>query len=337
MGQIFIHLRIQLKNETGLKFSPDGKRIAYLVSNQIWTANIDGKDEKQLTKLSTDVSGIRWSNDGSKMLFVSSVYPDCPDDACNKQRIKEQDTSKVKAKIITELMYRHWNEWRDDKRSHLFLLDVNTKDFIDLTFGSDFDVPPIALGSDNDYNFSPDGNEVAFTMNESDHLATSTNNDIFTVELNDLDKESGTPTEKISVSEGNDCEPIYSPDRKYIAFTSMLVAGHESDQAFLFLYDRESKTLTNLTDSLDRSIGEFTWSPDSKTIYFTANNEIYNSIYKLNIGSKEVSVILKEGSNKNIIASLNNNTIFFMQQRSTLPYEIFSMDTDGKNLNRFLI
>ncbi len=322
------------KNETGPKFSPDGKRIAYLLSNQIWTANINGKDEKQLTNLSTDVSGIRWSSDGNKILFVSSVYPDCPDDACNKQRDKEKDTSKVKAKIITELMFSHWNEWRDDKRSHLFLLDVNTKDYFDLTFGSDFDVPPIALGSDNDYNFSPDGDEAVFTMNESNHLATSTNNDIFTVSLNDLNKESGTPTEKISESEGDDCEPIYSPDGKYIAFTSMLVAGHESAQAFLFLYDRESKSLTNLTKSLDRSIGEFTWSPDSKTIYFTANNEIYNSIYKLDVNSKEVSVILKDGSNKNLIASSDGNTIFFMRQRSTLPYEIFSMNTDGKNLKQ---
>ena len=231
-------------------------------------------------------------------------------------------------------MFRHWNEWRDDKRSHLFLLDVNTKDYFDLTFGSDFDVPPIALGSDNDYNFSPDGDEAVFTMNESNHLATSTNNDIFTVSLNDLNKESGTPTEKISESEGDDCEPIYSPDGKYIAFTSMLVAGHESAQAFLFLYDRESKSLTNLTKSLDRSIGEFTWSPDSKTIYFTANNEIYNSIYKLDVNSKEVSVILKDGSNKNLIASSDGNTIFFMRQRSTLPYEIFSMNTDGKNLKQ---
>ncbi len=322
------------KEETGPKFSPDGKRIAYISANQIWTADLDGKNEKQLTSLSTDVSGIRWSNDGSKMLFVSSVYPDCPDDACNKQRDKEKDTSKVKAKIITELMYRHWNEWRDDKRSHLFLLDVNSKDYFDLTFGSDFDVPPIALGSDNDYNFSPDGNEAVFTMNESNHLATSTNNDIFTVSLNDLNKESGTSTEKISVSEGNDCQPIYSPDGKYIAFTSMLVAGHESAQAFLFLYDRESKTLTNLSKSLDRSIGEFTWSPDSKTIYFTANNEIYNSIYKLDVESKEVSVILKDGSNKNLIPSADGNTIFFMRQRSTLPYEIFSMNTDGKNLKQ---
>ena len=218
------------------------KRIAYLVSNQIWTANINGKDDKQLTTLSTDVSGIRWSNDGNKMLFVSSVFPDCPNDECNKQRQTDIESSKVKAKIITELMYRHWNEWRGDKRSHLFLLDVKSKDIIDLTFGSDFDVPPIALGSSNDYNFSPDGNQAAFTMNESEHLATSTNNDIFTVELNDLNKESSTPTEKISVSEGNDNQPKYSPDGKFIAFTSMLVAGHESDQAFLFLYDRVNKS-----------------------------------------------------------------------------------------------
>ncbi len=333
-GSDFHPLKNSDKNETGPKFSPDGKTIAYLLSNQIWTTEINGKGNKQLTNLSTDVSGIRWSNDGKKILFVSKVYPDCPDDACNKQRINEKDSSKVKARIITDLMFRHWNEWRDDRRSHLFLLDVSTKEITDLTFGSDFDVPPIALGSDNDYNFSPDGNEAAFTMNESDHLATSTNNDIFIVNLTDVNKESSTPTEKISISEGDDNQPVYSPDGKYIAFTSMLVAGHESAQAFLFLYDRENKSLTNMTDSLDRSINGFTWSPDSKSIYFTADNEIYNSIYKLDIDSKETNLILKEGSSKNLIVSPDNETIFFMQQRSTSPFEIFSMDTDGKNIKQ---
>ena len=311
-----------------------GKRLLIYYQIKFGQPNINGKGNKQLTNLSTDVSGIRWSNDGKKILFVSKVYPDCPDDACNKQRINEKDSSKVKAKIITDLMFRHWNEWRDDRRSHLFLLDVNTKEITDLTFGSDFDVPPIALGSDNDYNFSPDGNEAAFTMNESDHLATSTNNDIFIVNLTDVNKESSTPTEKISISEGDDNQPVYSPDGKYIAFTSMLVAGHESAQAFLFLYDRENKSLTNMTDSLDRSINGFTWSPDSKSIYFTADNEIYNSIYKLDIDSKETNLILKEGSSKNLIVSPDNETIFFMQQRSTSPFEIFSMDTDGKNIKQ---
>ncbi len=322
------------KNETKPKFSPDGKRIAYLLANQIWTANIDGSNEKQLTNLSTDVSGIRWSNDGTKILFVSSVYPDCPDDDCNKQRKAEKDSNKVKAKIITELMYRHWNEWRDAKRSHLFLLDVESKKTTDLNFGSDFDVPPIALGSDNDYNFSPDGNEAAFTMNESNQLAVSTNNDIFIVKLNDIDKQSAAAAKKISTSKGNDNQPVYSPDGKYIAFTSMLTAGHESDQAFLFLYDRETGGLTNLSKDLEKSIGEFIWSPNSKTIYFVSANEIYESIYKLDISTKNISIILKEGSNKNLKVSSDGKTIFFKRQKSTQPFEIFSMNTDGKNLKQ---
>ncbi|MFA6025029.1 MAG: DPP IV N-terminal domain-containing protein, partial [Ignavibacteriaceae bacterium] len=116
-----------VKNETNPKFSPDGKKIAYVFDSQIWTANLDGSNEQKLTDLSTGTSGIIWSNDGKKILFVSSVYPDCVTDDCNKAKDKQKEESKVKASIFTELMYRHWDEWRGEKRNHLFLLDVNSK------------------------------------------------------------------------------------------------------------------------------------------------------------------------------------------------------------------
>lgn len=106
-------------------------------------------------------------------------------------------------------MYRHWNEWRGPKYSHLFLHNIGEENYIDLNQGLKFDVPPIALGSANDYSFSPDGKEIAFTMNESNFLATSTNNDIFTLNLSDVKDGETTPYKKISVSLGNDNQPIY--------------------------------------------------------------------------------------------------------------------------------
>ncbi|MCX6150754.1 MAG: S9 family peptidase [Ignavibacteriales bacterium] len=322
------------KNEAQPKFSPDGKRIVYTLEDQIWYCNIDGSDDKQLTDLYTGASGLVWLKDGSKFLFVSSVYPECEDQNCNKTKDKAKEDSKVKASIFTELMFRHWDNWRGEKRSHLFLMELNKKNYVDLMLNSKSDCPPLALGSSNDYNFSPDGNEVVFTMNEADTLAASTNNDIFIIDLKDVKAGSKTPYKKISVSKGNDFQPIYSPDGKYIAFCSMERAGFEADRKRLMLFERGTGKTNELTNGFDFNVEEFIWSPDSKSIYFTSQKETNNPILKVDVSTGKIEVVLKEHCNANILISPDGKKLFFRQQRSNLPDEIFSMDNSGSNLQQ---
>src|SRR5262249_54904472 len=142
-------------------------------------------DAHRLTNISTEAAGAIWSPDGENILFVSSVYPDCNDDACNKQRDEEQAQSKVKAKIFTHLLYRHWTEFTGDKRSHLFLEPANGGTPRDLTPGDEHDVPPFSLGGPDGYAFSPDSKEIAFEENLDPVQAISTNPDIFTLRLDD--------------------------------------------------------------------------------------------------------------------------------------------------------
>jgi dipeptidyl aminopeptidase/acylaminoacyl peptidase len=313
-------------NESEPKFSPDGKSIAFTRSGQIWQCNIDGSKERQLTDIYTGASGFKWSTDGNKILFVSSVYPECMTQDCNEKKDKVKVESNIKAEIFTELMYRHWNDWRGLKRSHLFLLDVNTGEFVDLTEGNTEDIPPMALGSSNDYNFSYEANEVAYALNPEFTKATSTNIEIYLLSLT-----STADPKLISTSKGVDCQPVFSPDGKYIAWTSMKRAGFEADKKDLILFDRKSGKMTNLTEDYDRSVDELIWTPDSKTIYFTAGNEIYNSIYKLDVNSAEVKLFHKENYNTNIKISPDGRTLYFLKQRSDLPNEIFSLSTEGKN------
>ncbi|MEO8230803.1 MAG: S9 family peptidase, partial [Ignavibacteriota bacterium] len=314
------------KNESEPKFSPDGKTIAFTRGGQIWQCNLDGSDEKQLTNIFTKASVFEWSADGKKILFVSSVYPECTTQDCNEQKDKAKEESKVKAEIFTELMYRHWDNWRGHKRSHLFLLDVAAGDFVDLTEGNREDVPPLALGSSNEYNFSPDGNEVAYSLNPTFTKATSTNIEIYLLSL------TSTKTPKlISTSKGVDCQPVYSPDGNWIAWTSMKREGFEADKKDLILFNRKTSEMKNLTDNFDKSVNEFIWSPDSKTIYFLAANEIYNSIYKLNLNNDKIELFHKENFNTNIELSKDGKNLFFLKQRTEIPTEIFSQSTDGKN------
>ncbi len=320
------------ENESDPKFLPDGKHFSFNYKGNIWISDITGKDKKELLNLPTGSHGAVWSNDGKKLLFTSKVYPECTSPECNTEKDKKKEKSKVKAKIITELMFRHWDSWRGEKRSHLFLYDTQTKEITDLLYKSKFDVPPIALGGG--YTFSPGRDEIAFCMNESDFLATSTNNDIFTIKLSGINKKGKKPYTKISVSKGNDTSPVYSPDGKYLAFLSMEREGFESDKLRIILLDRKSGELINLSDNFDFSAQNIVWSPDSKYIYFTAANKIYNSIFKVNVETKKFSTVLETRVNTGLTLSHDGKKLFFKQQRSTQPYEIFSISANGKNLKQ---
>jgi len=315
--------------ESAPKFTRDGNKIAYELKNNIWLCNLDGTNNSQLTDLYTGASGLVWSKDGQFALFISSVYPDATTQLDNEKKDKAAEESKVKAKIFTELMYRHWNEWRGDKRSHLFLLNVKTKEYVDLTLNSKYDVPPIALGGDLDYAISPDGNEVAFTMNTDKMLAASTNNDVFII----TEKSPGQ-YKKISASGGNDNGPVYSPDGKFIAFHSMARAGFEADKQTLMLYNRASGELKNVTQKLDISIGQILFSPDGKFVYYDASREAYNSIFRYDLETGENKLLVKDGTNTSMKISPDGEKIYFLRNQSVLPNEIFSVDNDGENLKQ---
>jgi dipeptidyl aminopeptidase/acylaminoacyl peptidase len=215
------------------RFSPDGKRLVWTSKatdpTQIWMCDFNSEAGQlvgkphQVTSISTGADGGIWSPDGKNIVFVSAVYPDCKDDACNNQRDEELKKSKVKAKIFSRLFYRHWNGFTEFKRSHLFVLDANARaDAADRKSGvsqdssdglpahrsadaqagslpaetsethvfqprdltpGDHDVPPFSLGGQDMYAISPDGQEVAYTSNIDEVEATSTNNEIFVVPI----------------------------------------------------------------------------------------------------------------------------------------------------------
>ncbi len=320
------------ENESNPKFLPDGKHFSYNYKGNIWISDLSGETRKQLIDLPTGSHGAAWSNDGKKLLFASKVYPDCTNPQCNKQKDELKKKSKVKAKIITELMFRHWDSWRGEKRSHLFLYDSESSEVTDLLYKSKFEVPPVALGGG--YTFSPDGKEIAFCMNESGFLATSTNNDIYIIKLKDVNKNGKTPYTKVSVSKGNDTSPVYSPDGKYLAFLSMKREGFEADKLRIMLLNRKNGKLTDLSGNFDFSARNLVWSPDSKFIYFTAANKIYNSIFKVNIETNEFTTVLETRVNTGITISPDGEKLFFKQQRSTQPYELFSISVSGNNLRQ---
>ena len=342
------------KGEDRPRFSPDGKHLIFESSgsggSQIWVQEFDASngtltgEPHQLTYNSTEASGAIWSPDGKWILFVSSVYPDCQGethrtaDQCNKDRNEEKAKSKVKAQIFTQLMFRHWTSYFDGKYSHLFVVNAECMLGIlkfrssqvatsaappvcwaprDLTPGA-HDVPPFSLGGQDQYSFSPDGKEIAYSSNIDEVQATSTNSDIFIVPV------TGGAPKKITTNPGSDSTPIYSPDGKYIAYRSQLRGGYESDRFRLMLYERATGKITDTTPNFDRWVDSMAWAPDSKTIYFTAENEGDAPIYKIDVTAQNPwPQELVAGFNDSPTPTSDGKMLVFDRMSVEFPNEIY--------------
>ena len=310
-------------------WSPDGKTIAFLSArsgdSQVYLLSMDGGEAEQLTHLSTGADIVKWSPDGKTIAFTSGVYPDCQDDACNKARDAEQEKNKVKAHVAEHLLYRHWTHWNDGKRSHLFVVAADGSSAAkDLTPGANNDVPPDQRGGPADLDFSPDAKEICFTAVTDPVEAISTNGDLFLVPV------AGGEIRKITSQPGFDGQPTYSPDGKYIAYHAQLTAEDESDRWRVMLYTRATGKIENLTEGFDRSANELAWSRDSKTIYFTAENETRMPIYELAVrAGAEPKKIVADSYNTSISFSGDGKTMVFERTSLTMPAEIFVAAGDG--------
>ena len=325
----------QLTNAKGSNSSPrwmpDGKTIAFISTrdgeSQIWTIPVNGGEAKKVSHSATETSGLVVSPDGKWFVFSSDVYPECLDDDCNAKRIEAVEKSKVKAKIFTTLPYRVWNSWKDGKRSHLFVMSSNGGKAMDLTPG-EYDTPPIDLGGNWDYAFSPDSKEIAFTKNPDTLVAISTNNEIYITPVT-----GGTP-KNISRNPANDSQPFYSPDGNYIAYRMMRRPGFEADRRELVLYERTSGKLINLTETFDYSVNDVVWSPDSKSLFFNADNKGNVSIFQVTIASKKVTTILEKGFNSSLRLTPDGKMLVLTEETAKLPAEIFTIKRDGKDLQQ---
>jgi dipeptidyl aminopeptidase/acylaminoacyl peptidase len=309
------------------RWFPDSKQLAYVSNHggldQIWVMKADGSGARQITRLSTEAGGEVISADGKKLLFTSSVYPDCADDACNKMRIDSEKNNKVKARSYTDLLFRHWTEWQGPRRSHVFVIGADGGGLKDLTPGSR-DVPPFSLGGMDGYAISPDGTEICYAMNADAMQATSTNSDLYIVPV------TGGEAKKISTSEGADNSPLYSPDGKWIGFRSQERAGYESDRWRLMALDRTTGVIREIADTLDRPVDEFTWSADGARLFFIAEDRGRRGIRMTPVAGGSMTVIASgPGSISDAGFSSDSKTMVYAEQSGSRPVELYRVSSSG--------
>ena len=304
------------------RWSPDSRRLSFLSSRsgsqQIWTMNPDGTDARQVTRLATEADGHIWSPDGANFVFSSEVYPDCPDEACNERRLEQEKQSKVKARVYTSLLYRHWSQWQGKRRKHVMMVPAGGGLVKDLTPGFIFDVPPFSLGGGEDYAVSPDGKEVAYVAKLDENQATSTNSEIFVVPV-----EGGEP-KQVSTSEGADNGPAYSPDGKWLAWRMQQTGGYESDRWRLVLYNRETGSMQTLTETIDRNVDSFTWHPDSTRIAYVLEDRGRHPAHIISINGGGARAITRGSSSVGDLQfTPDGRTLIYTEQSGSSPVEIF--------------
>ena len=331
------------------RWAPDGKRFLFLSSkeggSQIWIADFDISSGSvtgthKLTSIATEADAPIWSPDGKNILFASNVYPECRDEACNQKKLDESAHTKIKALIFTHLLYRHWNGYKESKRSHLLVIPAEGGASRDLTPG-DHDVPPFSLGGQDNYAFSPDGQEVCYTANLDEEEATSTNNDLFLVSVN------GGPAKNVTADNpASDSNPLYSPDGKYIAYRAQKRAGYESDLFRLVILDRKTGEKKDLTEKFDRWVETFIWSRDSLRLYFTADEQGVVPIHSVRIAypfgpmaaadpaadprAKMGSILERTplifGTNDSLALTPDGKTLLFTRMSLQAPNEIYKVN-----------
>lgn len=349
------------KSDRHPRWSPDGQSILFESarsgSNQLYIIGANGGDPKQLTHLSTEASIGIWSRDGKQIAFMSAVWPEFSakpfkeSDALNKKRIEEREKNPVKAKVFTRLFFRHWDDYVEDKRQHLFVMpsypgirDVNDGPR-DVTPG-DRDAYPtsttFSLG--DDFTFSPDGKWLYFTAVPAKDEAWSTDHDVCRVPV------SGGTTRWESLTADNkaaDTSPQFSPDGKWLVYRAQKRPGFEADKWDLMLLpadslqEKDAKKRAkprSLTAEFEVSAEDFVWMPDSERIYFSADDRGKHSYFVTNIkdaNPPERRTFIIDKTNGSLSVSKDGKRMAFTRMAMNHPNEVFVAIDQGADWDVF--
>jgi dipeptidyl aminopeptidase/acylaminoacyl peptidase len=248
-------------------------------ADQVWRTTPEGVTATQVTRLPLDVGAFRLSPDGKKIVVGLAVYPDCATLQCTTDRNARPKTPT--GQVYDKLFVRHWDQWADGTRNHLFALDLGADGAaagaaVEITPGLDADVPTKPFGDDADFVITPDNAAVVFSARIAGTSEPwSTNFDLFRAPLDG----SAKPENLTADNKAWDAQPAYSPDGSKLAWRAMKRPGFEADRYGVMIRDLKTGATRELAPQWDRSVDSIQWSPDGKTIYALAQDTGQQKIF----------------------------------------------------------
>lgn len=292
----------------------------YLLSKgQLYKYSFDKDNVEQLTDFYPGISAPVVSNDERYVAFTADLFPECGvENDCNKRLDESTANGPVQAYIADNLMFRHWTEYKGEKETFLILYDMVEKKYEIIT-SSDVLSDTYMLGGGPKYAFSPDSRILAYVSTPEKNIAASTNTDIYLLPIGSK--------EAVNITFANnawDGTPAFSPDGNYIAYRTQTTPGFEADRFRVAVYDIKALQTQTLTEAFDYTTSDLSWSQDSKSIYFTANVQGYNPVFKVDAVSKVVTKVTDDKAVRGYQISKDQQTVFLNFSSVDKPGEIYS-------------
>jgi dipeptidyl aminopeptidase/acylaminoacyl peptidase len=262
-------------SESNGRFRPDGKKIGFLYEGNLWEMNLNGTDMEKVSE--EPMNGFSYAPTMDKILFIREVD-------YSEQHPLMEGLDKADARIIEDLMYRHWDIWEDDKHSNVFYVAYDdgklTGEPVNIIHAP-YDSPLKPFGGMEQITWSPDGEGIVYTCKKMSGLdyAESTNSDLYLYYIED-----GVTVNLTKQNEGYDMEPVFSPNGEWLAWNSMETPGFEADRNRIMLLNVATGERKELTEGLDYSANHPRWSADGKTIYYTAGIEATYQAFAADLG-----------------------------------------------------
>jgi dipeptidyl aminopeptidase/acylaminoacyl peptidase len=332
----------QGKNDSEPQWSPDGRWIAFLSKRQdesdkdetqrvrLFVIAADGGEARCVTRLETGAQGLRWFPDSRQLAFISWVWPELKSEKAQNQRAQKEKKDKVKATVVEHNHYRYWDHWfARGRRPHLIVVDLEGGKSRDLFAGSRFHFPMQEPSADS-YDISPDCGEVAFTYDFDPDPGGPSLTDIVLIDL-----KSGKwrcPTADTGRSEEH---PRYSPDGRWISYLTQDFERAYNDQSRLGVIERTTGKLRKLTFGWDRSVNAgVQWAPDSRTVYFTAETEQIQPIWRMRMGDARPTEVLRGTGHGGLASaaalSRDGKTLVYLRASKDHPPMLFAAAADGR-------
>lgn len=319
------------ENDDNPRWLPDGKTVMFLSTrsgtSQVWKLQLGDGSVQQATDQPLDVTNLVISPNGKLMAFAMDVFPDCDDVECTTTRLDQVENRKSSGMLFDKLFIRHWDTWKDGRRSHIFVAPVGSGVAVDIMNGMDADSPSKPFGGPEEITFTPDSRGVVFSARDVGRReAWSTDFDLYHAPVDG----STAPECLTQANEAWDTHPAFSPDGKTLAYLAMSEPGYESDRFRIVLRSWPDGQARTLTEGWDRSPDLILWSEDGRTVYATAGNLAQVSLFGIDARSGDVTTIVRDGTLRS--PQTAGRRIIFGMDNLRSPVELYSVDANGKNL-----
>jgi len=338
--------------ETGVAWSPDSSRIVFSAQRdnddlpQIYSLDLrNGGEAQRLTSVSGGARGPVFSHDGRQLAFVSLMYPQATDEASNKAIIDEHRALKNNARIYDGFPIRSWDRWLDERQARVFVMGLDEDGLPDGTLrdllaGTKLAASPgfagrqTDTGEEIDIEFTPDNQSLIFsvTTNRNEAAYAFTDSQLF------LTSVKGGEPKQLTTGSSTWSQPRFTPDgRTLLAMLEVQGSNvYNSSRLATFAWPDTSKHHV-ITDGLDRSVGSFGVSPDSRTVYFTAEDSGNEKVFSTRIDGGRVQWLFGVGngsySNLAVPPKSDKLMLFANWESASAPGEIALIaPQDGKAL-----